>query len=154
MEQLSSLAAALRVKIPSEQVAVRAESGEVERAFCSATEGLLLYRLRYAAKVELSGVHGDLRDILATLMLWLREAGGRADRFTGWDGTPVGDGSSDLVFHLELEEEVRYTPAAADYSGADRIDYRGQVWQRTAPEVPVARRLEHPSQDVEVRIAK
>jgi len=141
MDKLIALAAHLREKFRPEQVEAQAESGEGQGSFSQAEAGLLLFRHRYQATVELWGAGGDVRDLLAGVVLWLRDHAGRHDRFAGWNGTPLGDGRSDVTLSLELEEEVHYVPAAVDYAGPDRIDYEGQPWRRDAPTAELAMEL-------------
>jgi P2 phage tail completion protein R (GpR) len=133
MRKLQALLATLRdaKAIAPERIEAVIESGEVDWSGSRAGPDLLLYRLRYAATVELWGAAGSLTHLLALVAVWLAEQGGDSDfnRLAGFEGEPVDERRSDLTLRLELEEEVRYVPAEPGYAGTDKLTYAGADWK-------------------------
>jgi hypothetical protein len=130
-----------------DQLRCELESGEPGASFRWATlapggtpAGLVLFRHRYTGRIGLDKGHGDLVHVLALCTAWLQEHGGDDEHhaFLGWVGEPVDDRLSDIDLRFQFEEEVSYVAADAEYAGADRIEWQGQVYRRADLSVDTA----------------
>lgn len=115
-----------------ERIDVAGEDGTVEWANSGAGADLLLYRHAYTGVIELFGASGDLRDLLAQVLVWLDGNGGdpERNRLAGWEGEPVERHRADITLRFAFEEEVHYITAEPGYSGPDKITLGGADWKR------------------------
>jgi len=127
-----------------ERIEERGEDGTAEWVNSGSGADRLLYRHAYTGVIELFGAGGDIRDLLAQVLVWLDANGGDPDRnkLAAWEGEPVERHRADITLRLEFEEEVHYVPAESGYSGPDRITFGGEAWKRGGKEADVAETLD------------
>lgn len=117
-----------------ERVVATIERGTPEGVWSLTGPGLLAYRHSYTGLIEIEGGSGDIRDLLAAAMLWLRENAGTRDEQYNWsleyDGEPADKHRSDVTLYVTIEEDVTYMPAPANYTGDDKITHAGSDWMR------------------------
>ena len=127
-----------------ERIEERGEDGSVTWVNSWAGADRLLYRHGYSGVIELFGAGGDIRDLLAQVLVWLDANGGDPDRnkLAAWEGEPVERHRADITLRFEFEEEVRYVPAEPGYAGADMVTLGGDAWKRGDKDADVATTLD------------
>lgn len=113
-----------------ERMHTTAQDGAPEWAQAETGADLLLFRHRYTGVIELEGVAGDVRDLLAAVLVWLHDNGGEEDVLESWEGEPLDSKRSDVMLRLTFEEAVHYIPAPPGYAGPDRVVVNGATYQR------------------------
>lgn len=158
MQKLLALTAYLRdptilkktgIKCNPEQIDSWSEGGKPElRMETGADGGFLLFDQTYRATIEFNGVAGDLRNLIALVLIWLRkndpdrENDLEGDAQIVWDGDPYDDGSSDIIFELSFYEAVYFNQG----SGTESITIDGLDYTLGAEAMDIAEDLEEPVQ--------